>query len=67
MQFHFAQLIIKAEIEIPHNITVSNQIQMNECKTLCFLKNHLKIKQYLCERIIQKYLNFTANTAFKMT
>ena len=67
MQFHFAQLIIKAEMEIPYNVTFSNEIQINECKTPCFLKNHLNIKQYLCERIIQKYLNFIANTVFKLT
>jgi len=67
MQFHFAQLIIKAELEIPYNVTTSNEIQIIECKTLSFLKNHLKIKQYLCERIIQKYLNFIADTVFKLT
>ena len=67
MQFHFVQLAIKAELEIPYYITISNEILINECKTLCFLNNQLKIKQYLCERIIQKYLNFIANTAFKMT
>ena len=54
MQFRFDQLIIKAEMEIPYNVTISNETQINECKTLRSLKNQLKIKQYLCERIIQK-------------
>ena len=58
---------MKAEITIPYNVTVSNEIQINECKMLCFLENHLKLKQYLCERRIQKYLNFIANTVFKLT
>jgi len=67
MQFRFAQLIIKAEMAIAYNVTTSNELQINECKIMCFLKNHLKIKQYLCERIIQKYLNFIANTVCKVT
>ena len=51
---------------MPCNITVSNEVQTNECKTLCFLKSNLKIKEYICERIIQKYLNFIVNAVCKM-
>ena len=45
MLFRFVQSVMKAELKIPYNVTVSNELQINECKTICFLKNHLKIKQ----------------------